>query len=423
MTDSTKETKRIDAKLLIPGRGAPITNGTVIIQGKHIAYAGATSSLPISLSSVPVDVAADTILPGLWDAHVHYFGPHKLTLDAIYETNPALAGARTAHDLTVTLNAGFTSVRELGGWGHHVMPAVDEGAVAGPSVYSAIAPISMTGGHGDAQKTPLVALKDSIDRGLPLALCDGEAECIKAVRFQLRKGAKAIKIIGSGGCSSTYDDPEHQEFSFAEMKAMVDEASRSDRAVAAHCHGKTSIMSALHAGCSTIEHGTYLDEEVLALAKEKGAMFIMTRNFFAGGLQVKDFWNPESYEKIKAAAATHKAAYELAVRSGAKIATGTDLGLSGVVDSPVAKYFSHGSNGREIVFAVEAGMTPLQAIEAATANGAETLGKMAPKAGQLREGWDADVIAVEGNPLEDIRLLAQPQKVVKVWRHGKLMKG
>ena len=233
-----------------------------------------------------------------------------------------------------------------------------------------------------------------------------------------------IKECASGGCTSQLDDPEHQQFSDGELQAMVEEAARSDRIVAAHCHGKAGILAALRAGCKTIEHGTYMDEECMHLMREKGAMLIATRTFFEAGLKVRELWSPESYAKLEGAAATHKEAYAMAVRSGISIALGTDLGLGGVVsDSPAGKVFSHGSNGKELVYAVEAGMSPMEAIEAATANAAETLGpKMAPKSGQVKLDWDADLIAVKGNPLMDIGILAEAENVSHVWRVGRLYK-
>ena len=415
------ENIRIDADLLIPGRGSPLEDASCVLDGGLIAYVGLRSDLPHEYVSLSI-IHVPTLLPGLWDAHTHYYGARRLSIDAFYTTPPAVAGARAAHDLKATLNAGFTSVRELGGWGHQVAEAVSEGSIVGPKIYSAVSPISMTAGHGDAHGVPLPALQDAIDHGLPLYLCDGVPECIKAVRQQLRRGASLIKVCASGGCTSQLDDPEHQQFSDSELRAMVEEAARSDRIVAAHCHGKTGIMAALRAGCKTIEHGTYLDIECIHLMREKDATLIATRTFFEAGLQVRELWSPTSYAKLEAAAATHKAAYKMAVANGVKIALGTDLGLGGRCANPSEKVFSHGSNGKELVYAVEAGMTPLEAIEAATANAAQTLGPMAPKSGQLKVGWQADLIGVKADPLTDISILADVDNVTHVWRDGKLYK-
>ena len=412
---------RIDADLLIPGHGPPQKDASCVLDGETIAYVGPRSDLPDEYASLCI-THVPVLLPGLWDAHTHYYGARRLSIDAFYTTPPAVAGARAARDLTATLMAGFTSVRELGGWGHQIAEVVSEGSIAGPKIYSAVSPISMTAGHGDAHGIPLPALQDAIDHGLPLHLCDGVPDCIKAVRQQLRRGASLIKVCASGGCTSELDDPEHQQFSDSELKAMVDEAARSNRIVAAHCHGKAGIMAALRAGCKTIEHGTYLDSECIDLMREKGATLIATRTFFEAGLQVRELWSPISWAKLQAAAATHKAAYKMAVANKVKIALGTDLGLGGLCAKPTEKVFSHGSNGKELVYAVEAGMTPLEAIEAATANAAQTLGPMAPKSGQLKVGWHADLIAVKANPLTDIGILADADSVTHVWRQGILYK-
>ena len=329
-----------------------------------------------------------------------------------------------ADGFLLQLDAGFTSVRELGGWGYQIKDTVNEGTIPGPSIYSSVSPISMTAGHGDAHATPLPVIKDAIESyGLPLSIADGSDGCLKAVRSNLRRGASLIKVIASGGCTSSLDDPEHRQFSDEELKVMVDEAKRSDRLVSAHCHGKAGIMAALKAGVGTIEHGTYLDEECLDLMKEKNAILIATRNFFEGGLQVPELWNPESYAKLEYAAGTHKAAYKLAVKSGVRIALGTDLGVSGsVMEGPRGRVFSHGSNARELQYAVDAGMTPLQVIEAATATAAETLGAMAPKSGRVETGWDADLLGVEGDVLSDIGILVKGGAVQWIWKGGTLVK-
>ena len=274
---------RIDADLLIPGRGSPLQDATCVFNAANIVYVGLRSDLPERYASLPATHVLNLLL-GLWDAHTHYYGARRLSIDAFYTTPPALAGARTAHDMKATLYAGFTSVRELGGWGHHIAEAVMEGSIVGPKVYSAVSPISMTAGHGDAHGVPLPALQDAIDHGLPLHLCDGAADCLKAVRQQLRRGAALIKVCASGGCTSQLDDPEHQQFSDEGLVTMVKEAARSGRIVAAHCHGKAGIMAALRAGCKTIEHGTYLDEECIELMKKQDAMLIATRTFFEAGL-------------------------------------------------------------------------------------------------------------------------------------------
>ena len=216
---------------------------------------------------------------------------------------------------------------------------------------------------------------------------------------------------------SAIDDPQHQEFSFEELKAIVDEAARARRVVAAHCHGKAGIMNALHAGCRTIEHGSFLDEEAVELMKEKGAILVATRSVIESSLAMKDLFTPSSYQKLLEVADAHKEAYQLAVSRGVTIALGTDQFISS--DNPIIGY---GRNGHEVRYAVDAGLTPLEAIEAATANGPLTLGYQAPQSGQLKEGFDADIIAVRENPLENVAVLSNSKNITHVWNGGKLIK-
>ncbi|KAI3016136.1 hypothetical protein CBS147482_3175 [Aspergillus niger] len=414
LTDSTLY--RINADILIPGRGAPIARGAVVWKSKTILYSGPQHEVPVEYQDA-VTTHVPVAMPGMWDCHIHFLGATAATMDSIVNTPQALAGARSVPDLYATIMAGFTSVREVGGYGCELAKVIDEGRIPGPTIYGAHSAISMTAGHGDVHGVNLEGLRDLCTHGLPLTIADGVPECLQAVRKQLRHGARIIKVCASGGVVSAIDDPQHQEFSFEELKAIVDEAARARRVVAAHCHGKAGIMNALRAGCRTIEHGSYLDEEAIDLMLEKGAMLVATRSVIESGLAMRDLFTPGSYQKLLEVADTHKRAYELAVRRGVPIALGTDQFISS--DNPALGY---GRNGKELVYAVAAGMTPLAAIEAATANGPLTLGDQAPKSGQLREGFDADIIALTANPLENIIVVSDPKNVTHVWRYGKLVK-
>lgn len=259
---------------------------------------------------------------------------------------------------------------------------------------------------------------DAGAHGLPMAVCDGVPDCIKTIRLQLRKGAKFIKVCASGGVYSEIDSVLDAQFSPEELKAMVDEAARARRVVAAHCHAKEGIVNALNAGVKTIEHGSYLDEECVALMKEKDAIFVATASVIEGGMDLVDQMPARQATKLRQVAIHSRKAYRLAIQSGVKIALGTDQ-----ASSVEGTYNSHGRNGKELFWAVNAGMTPLQAIEACTATSPETLGPhMAPKSGQLKAGYDADIIAVSGNPLENIDLLSEAANVTHVWKGGKLYK-
>jgi imidazolonepropionase-like amidohydrolase len=298
-----------------------------------------------------------------------------------------------------------------------VSTVINEGYIPGPNIYSSHAILSITAGHGDLHSQPLSLVLDSIAHGVPLGLCDGVPECIKAVREQIRRGAKVIKICATGGVLSLIDDPKHPEFSIEEITAIIDEAARADLIVAAHCHGKRGIINALNAGVKTIEHGSFLDDECIHLMLEKEAILVATRTIVEWGLSNADQLNDAQRKKMFEVAEAHRASYARAVKAGVKIALGTDIGFSNVdVDH------RFGMNGREFHWAVEAGMTPLQAIEAGTANGPLTLGPQAPKAGVLKQGYDADFITLAENPLEDIKVLEDPKKVTHVWKGGKLFK-
>ncbi|KAM3483536.1 hypothetical protein MY8738_003079 [Beauveria namnaoensis] len=409
----------VKTPLLIPGRGDPVKDAILVFSAGKIDYAGPLSGLPTSLSVPPertVDVPV--LLPGLWDCHVHYIGHLEQSMAGMADPHPFLAGTRTVHDIAATLNAGFTSVRETAGWGAELSQEIDAGRLIGPNIYSVCAAISCTGGHVDHHTMPEHHFHELGCRGLPLVVADGVPQCIKVVRQQLRRGAKCIKICTSGGVSSDRDDPRHQQFSDEEIRAMVEEAARSQRALAAHAHGKPGIMAAVRNGATTVEHGVYLDDEAIALMKEKGTILVPTRSIVEDGLATAESWSTRAYEKLQQVALHHAHAYRSAVAAGIKIASGSDYGIS-KRGTPL----SHGHNGRELELAVQVGgMTPLQAIEAATATAPEVLGPQAPQSGILTQGYDADFIALASNPLDDISIIADPDNVTHVWLGGSLKK-
>ncbi|RMY08416.1 hypothetical protein D0868_04819 [Hortaea werneckii] len=413
----------VTSDLLIPGKGDPIPNGCIIVQDNQILQVGRTDDLSQTtaafsqLSRTHVKV----LMPGLWDCHVHLTGMHTVTGSAFISSqqNMALTGARLAKDAQLLLDAGFTTVREMAGYGIQLASAIEEGSAVGPTIYSSNSIISPTGGHADLHTMPKSWFEDACNHGLPMRTCDGVPECLKAVREQLRAGAKVIKICGSGGVGSERDNPVDQQFSADEMKVMVEEATRAQRLVGAHCHGKAGIMAALHAGVKTIEHGSYLDAEAAQLMKEKDAVLVATRLIVENGLTLGEaLLSPAGYAKLLAVAENQWRAMQLAIRTGVTCAIGTDT--CGTV--PGSTLIRQGLNGKELCYHVQAGMTPLQAIEAATANGPLTLGPQAPKSGQLREGYEADFIGLDADPLRDIGVLSGPDHVSHVWKQGRCRK-
>lgn len=408
----------VTADLLIPGRGQPIKDAGVVIDGTKIKFVGHIVNIARTYVHLPT-THVKFLMPGMWDCHVHLMGTHQVSSDAFIESwkNQVLAGARSARDVMLLLDAGFTSVREMAGYGLQIDKAIQEDSLVGPKIYSSNCIISTTGGHADFHDTPLDWCHDMQQHGAPFCVADGPDECMKAVRKQLRAGADVIKICGSGGVGSERDNPVDQQFTLAEMKAMVEVAAQAQRIVGAHCHGKAGIDAALKAGVKTIEHGSYLDEESAELMIKHDAVLVSTRLIVENGLKLKDFFSPSGYAKLKATAEAQEKAMRIAVKKGVKMATGTDTGVS--MPNSIA---TQGLNGKELLYHVRAGMTPLQAIEAATANGPLTLGPRAPKSGQLLEGYDADFIAVDGNPLDNIEVLIGGKHISHVWRQGKCYK-
>ncbi|KAF6821504.1 amidohydrolase [Colletotrichum sojae] len=410
----------IVAEVLIPGRGDPLKNAAVVVKDGKIAYVGPRNELPEEYRSANC-VHVPVVMPGLWDVHVHYMGVDAVSsLNGLYSFLPggnALIGAVTVDDLERTLMSGYTSVRELGGYAGDLVPAIEKGRLIGPNVYTAIAAMSITGGHGDIHQVPIDTVLRFEACGGPCSIADGPEDCLKQVRLLVRRGARCIKVCSSGGVLSLLDDPEDRQFSDEELKAIVDEAARTRRSVAAHAIGKAGILAALRAGVKSIEHGMYLDDEVADMMLEKDAIFVATQHIVTTIGKDTSQLAPEQARKVEKLLDKAATSYQLAIKRGLKIALGTDT-----LSSDSTKELAHGNNARELYWAVKHGMTPLQAIEAGTANAPEVLGKMAPLSGQLKVGYDADLIAVAKNPLDDIEILSKKENITHVWKGGKLYK-
>jgi imidazolonepropionase-like amidohydrolase len=408
--------ERIEAGLLIPGDGAPVTDAVLVSDGSVISYAGPALGAPATpAASVTL---ATAVMPGLWDCHGHFMGIRSLDLARMPQEPTPLRAARCARDLVNALDAGVTSVREVGGLGVYLARAVSERILDGPAIYAAGAILSTTGGHGDLHCYPLSFVTDFARHDGTLRLADGAAECARAAREQLRRGARLIKVCASGGVLSELDSPIHQQFTGAELRAIVEVAGLADRVVAAHCHGKPGIMAAIEAGVASIEHGTYLDEEACDAMVETGTILVPTRTIIENILDNIGDVPPYAAAKLVALAATHADAVRLAVERGVTVAMGTDISLTGM-DLPN----SWGRNGSEVAHLVALGMTPLQAIAAATAIAPRTIGPQAPRSGQLAADFDADFITLDADPLADVSALAQPDHVTGVWIAGRRVKG
>lgn len=405
-------TTRIIAEVLIRGRGDPIDDGTVLIDEGKIIFAGPTGDAPAAESGEHIH-EVPAVMPGLWDCHAHFVGLPEPNIETFASADVVTAAARSVDDAARCLNAGVTSVREVGGLGIRLAAAIAEGRIPGPTIYGAGRILSTTGGHGDLHSLPLDFVHQiTCDHNFSI-LCDGVPEVLRAVRTNLRANARLIKICASGGVMSEIDHPVHQQFSHEEMRAIVEEAGRAERVVAAHCHGKPGIMAAVRAGCHTIEHGSFLDEEAADLMVESDTMFVPTRFVAEALLGQAELLPRYAYEKGLMVADAHEQAMKIAIAKGVKIAAGCDIFVSGQM---------YGANSREVVHLIDAGMTDLQAIEAITANGPETLGAQAPNTGQLAAGFDADVIVLDTNPLDDRSVWGDPDRVTHVWQRGRAAK-
>ena len=388
-----------------PASGRVETAKTVVIQGaKVVRIADGYVSEP---GGQVIDLKSSFVLPGLIDSHVHLTGEQGPTsrMDAVTQStaDAAMAGARFARR---TLMAGFTTVADLGGPNEAVFAlraATARGDVPGPRIIAAGSSISVHGGHGDVN-----GLREDIMHVLrPGSVCSGPDDCRRAVREQVWKGADVIKITATGGVLSNTAAGLGQQFSDDELAAIVDAAHRMGRKVTAHAHGADGINSFLKAGGDSIEHGTYLDPEGIALLKKTGGYLIPT--LMAGDYVVRivqgpnNFFTPAQSAKALQAGPMMLDMARRARQAGVKVAFGTDTGVS-----------AHGQNAYEFVLMVRAGFTPLEAIQAATIHAADHLG-LGSQIGALTAGRAADLIAVEGDPLADVAAL---QKVGFVMKGG-----
>lgn len=422
--DSSKDLYGVRADVLIPGRGDPIAHGGMVISKAEgtIVWVGPHGSLPSQYNHVAFTKYHGALMPGMWDVHTHFVGADAVgtlqeSMRQFLPGQQAQVGAVLVDDLRATLMAGFTSVRELGGTAGYLQPLITKGLIAGPTVYSALSVLSITGGHGDQHDCPLSLIRGVSNGDQMFALCDGVDDCIRMTRTVIRNGAKVIKICSTGGVLSLNDQPEDSQFSPAELEAVVKEAARSSRVVASHAIGKAGIMDALRAGVKSIEHGMYLDQEVADLMKEKGAILVPTRHIVESLAQGAEELPPILLKKLNRMLQLSRDSFKFAVEQGVRIALGTDT-----VSSDRNNPLSHGRNAKELHWMKVAGMTALQAIESATAIPPETLGPQGPKAGQLKAGFDADFIAVAKSPLDDVDILTDAENITHVWKAGQLFK-
>lgn len=402
------------AARLIDGTGAAaITNGVVVVTNERIVAVGRDGAVSVPAGARRIDLGEATLLPGFIDAHTHIIGRPLGDPGADdasvrdFESFGAILGVANAQK---TLMAGFTTIRNLGSGNFDdvaLRKAINEGYVPGPRMQTGGHSLGITGGHCDEN-----GFKPGLADGSPrTGIADGVDEVRQAVRYQAKYGADVIKTCATGGVLSEGDAVGVEQYSFDELKAMVDEAAKLERKVAAHAHGTEGIKTATRAGVASIEHGSFLDADGARLMAGRGTYLVPTlmageavdraaRSGVLKGLRA---------EKALAAATAMRTAIRIANTHNVPIALGTDAGVG-----------AHGANGHEFVLLVEwGGLTPMRAIVAGTMNAAKLLGWEA-RIGSLTAGKLADVVAVPGDPLADIRVMERPTFVMKngvVYRH------
>jgi imidazolonepropionase-like amidohydrolase len=379
--------------------GKTLSDQVLVIEDGKIVSSGAAADARIPSEAVRIELPNATVLPGLIDAHTHLtfdpkFGYERLAISVPRET---LTGAKNAR---VTLFAGFTTVRNVGASEFSdvaLRDAINAGDVPGPRMLVSGPALSITGGHCDNNMLPFEyhATEDGV--------ADGIAAVQHKVRENIKYGSDLIKVCATGGVLSLGDNPQHSQYTLEEMKAIVADAHRLGRKVAAHAHGAEGIRWAAEAGVDSVEHGSYIDDAAIATMKEHGTYLVPT--LYLGDWMIDNagltHLPPPLLAKAKEVIPAARKNVAHAFASGVKVAFGTD-----------AAVYPHGLNAHEFAVMVKLGLTPLQAIQAATVNAADLLG-WSGKVGTLEPGAWADIVAVEGDPLKDVTTLERVRFVMK----------
>ncbi|MFK7948780.1 MAG: amidohydrolase family protein [Saprospiraceae bacterium] len=410
-TSATAQTQYLYCGKLIDGVSDKVKKEmTIVVEDNKITkvvkgYLEASEGIEV------IDLKDKTVLPGLMDCHVHIeFQFGKGTYLERYTLNQSDVSFRAVQYAETTLNAGFTTIRDLGGSGVNVSlrNAISQGYVAGPRIYTAAKSIAITGGHADPTNGAKYGLFDV--PGPESGVADGADECRKAVRQQVKNGADLIKITATGGVLSVARDGFRPQFTEEEIAAIIQTAKDFGITVAAHAHGDEGMRRAVAAGISSIEHGTMMSEATMDLMIEKGTYYVPT--ITAGRAVADSALVPRFYPAVVKPKALFigpqiQSTFEKAYKRGVKIAFGTDAGV-----------FEHGKNALEFQFMTESGMPAMEAIQSATIEAAKLM-EIDNQLGSIETGKLADIIAVDENPIDNIKTL---MNVPFIMKDGKIFK-
>jgi imidazolonepropionase-like amidohydrolase len=407
-------TRFIRAGRLFDGTSDSVRHNVVIvIEGERIARVAPAGDVKIPANAQVTDLSRFTVLPGLIDCHTH-LGSRADRYEEIYafKDSPFMSAIAGVGNARKTLEAGFTTVRDVGSWPFlavDLREAINEGFIPGPRVVASGPGISITGGHGDLNNYAPQVRYEMFPEERDFGLADGVDQVRRVVRAQIKYGADVIKILATGGVLSKGDMPGAPQYTLDELKAAVYEAHVAGRKIAAHAHGAEGIKNAITAGVDSIEHASLIDDEGIRLAREKGTYLVpdIYNDDYLTGDAVKYGLPAENLEKEHAVGQAQRDNFAKAVKAGAKIALGTDAGV-----------YPHGDNARQFFYMVKYGMTPAQAIRAATSVAADLIGR-SQDVGSIQPGRYADIIAVAADPLQDVRAL---EKVGFVMKGGTIYK-
>lgn len=400
---------------LIDGRGGePLKNAAVLVKDNKIHAVGRKSEINMPDGTTMIDAQGGTILPGFIDTHVHLMLeginiPEMLVRPASYNYFRAIDHMRR------TINAGITSVRDAAGADLGLKKAVEDGLVVGPRMQISITALSITGGHGDGWMPSGMTLELLPKMpGIPSGICDGVEEVRKKVREVLRAGAEIIKVCSTGGVLSPTDHPEFTQFSLEELEVMVQEAAyRRGVKVMAHAQGAEGVKNAVLAGIHSIEHGIFLDDEIIELMLGQGTYLVPTLLAPLAVVEAAeaDGSMPEyGVRKARETIEIHSESIRKAYQAGVKIAMGTDAGV-----------MPHGTNLRELGLMCNLGMSPMEALVVTTKVAAECLGWQ-EKVGTVQAGKLADIVIASTDPLTNIRSLENNDNIKVVMKDGRVLK-